>query len=101
MTYVYLDESPISHKYILRFNIELMPIQMIQGSLNVLGARLMNLNFADYCRMCRDVLRADVSGKQGYPLIYFNKNDETIQFLRILDKRIKYAIKYKENPELR
>ena len=74
---------------------------MIQGSLNVLGARLMNLNFADYCRMCRDVLRADVSGKEGYPLIYFNKNEETTQFLRILDKRIKYAINYQQNPELR
>ena len=101
MNYVYLDKSPVDNRYLLNFNIEKLPIPDLLGSMNVLGARILNISFADYCRLCRDELDADIIGKYSlYPIIGFKKNNATLNFLKLLDKRIEFLLLYyKSNDE--
>ena len=65
----YLDESPHNPGYFLiRTNVGTIPFTTMVGSLNVLPARLLNLGYADYLRFCRDILGAELKGKNHlYP----------------------------------
>lgn len=43
------------------------------GSYNILGARLLGLNYADYLRYGRDKYRGTIKGKgHKYPILQFN-----------------------------
>lgn len=92
--YFTYDESPLHpNRFMISPIIENLPIQRIDGSLNLLPARLLKLTYASYLRFCRDVLGAEIIGKNSYyPVPYFKKNKEFIQFIEFLNARAKLVI---------
>jgi hypothetical protein len=75
-------------KYILVPNWDALHIEQTEGSGAVMGARLMGLTFAQYLRFCRDICHAEVVGKgRLYPKVYFDKNEETVSFVKLLNGR--------------
>ena len=93
--YFYLDESPIyKNKYIIRLNHDkfLFPTGT-SGSYNVFIARVLNLSYADYLRYSRDRLGAELIGKQSrYVMAYYDKNQTTEAFVKLLNKRMEYIM---------
>lgn len=93
--YFYLDESPIyKNKYIIRLNHDkfLFPTGT-SGSYNVFIARVLNLSYADYLRYSRDRLGAELIGKQSrYVVAYYDKNQATETFVKLLNKRMEYIM---------
>ena len=93
--YFYLDESPIyKNKYIIRLNHDkfLFPTGT-SGSYNVFIARVLNLSYADYLRYSRDRLGAELVGKQSrYVVAYYDKNQTTEAFVKLLNKRMEYIM---------
>ena len=75
-------------KYIIRPNFNELPLKCTIGSYNILPARLMNLSYAQYLRMCRDVYGAEIIGKKTmYPMAYFSTPEQAADLLKELDKR--------------
>ena len=93
--YFYLDESPVyKNKYIIRLNHDkfLFPTGT-SGSYNVFIARVLNLSYADYLRYSRDRLGAELIGKQSrYVMAYYDKNQTTEAFVKLLNKRMEYIM---------
>ena len=93
--YFYLEESPIyKNKYIIRLNHDkfLFPTGT-SGSYNVFIARVLNLSYADYLRYSRDRLGAELVGKQSrYVVAYYDKNQATEAFVKLLNKRMEYIM---------
>ena len=93
--YFYLEESPIyKNKYIIRLNHDkfLFPTGT-SGSYNVFIARVLNLSYADYLRYSRDRLGAELIGKQSrYVMAYYDKNQATEAFIKLLNKRMEYIM---------
>lgn len=93
--YFYLEESPIyKNKYIIRLNHDkfLFPTGT-SGSYNVFIARVLNLSYADYLRYSRDRLGAELIGKQSrYVMAYYDKNQTTEAFIKLLNKRMEYIM---------
>ena len=93
--YFYLEESPIyKNKYIIRLNHDkfLFPTGT-SGSYNVFIARVLNLSYADYLRYSRDRLGAELIGKQSrYVMVYYDKNQTTEAFIKLLNKRMEYIM---------
>ena len=93
--YFYLEESPIyKNKCIIRLNHDkfLFPTGT-SGSYNVFIARVLNLSYADYLRYSRDRLGAELVGKQSrYVVAYYDKNQTTEAFVKLLNKRMEYIM---------
>ena len=75
-SYFICEETPYHPgKYIVRPVHCNLPLTYTEGSYNLLAARLMNLGYADYLRMCRDVYGAEIIGKNElYPVAYFSNS---------------------------
>lgn len=60
------------------------------GSFNILPARILNLSYPDYLRLCRGQFGADLCGKQGYsyPLFTKENGDRLIKILNKIAKQI-------------
>lgn len=99
MTYYIIDESPIQNgKYMLRPNYPLLPLNGTKGSYNVLGARIMNLSYSDFLRMCRDLYGAEIIGKNKmYPIAYFPNYKSAQPLVDELNRRIKILLKERGN----
>lgn len=99
--YFYLDESPLyTNKYIIRMNFDkfLFP-HGTSGSYAVFVARLLNLSYADYLRYARDRLGAELVGKKSkYVTAYYDKNETTLAFINLLNKRMEYVMNEHEFP---
>lgn len=81
-------------KYIIRPNFDKLPLKCTIGSYNILPARLMNLSYAQYLRMCRDIYGAEVTGKKTmYPIAYFSNEEQAAKLLKELDKRVEKLLK--------
>ena len=96
----YYDESPVNPPYgVLRVDVEKIPHGKMSGSWNILPARLLGINYADYLRFCRDVLNAQIVGKNTkYPIPYFRQSNETQQFIRLLNKRVELLFWERDHP---
>ena len=90
----YMDESAINPGlWMIRVHVDLLPFSTTIGSLNVLPARLLNLHYADYLRFCRDILFADVRGKNKlYPVPYFKRDALLDQFIKLLNARAEFVL---------
>lgn len=99
--YFTLEENPAQpSKYRININFDLLPKMSTPGSYTILFARLMNLSFAQFLRMCRDVCGAEIVGKNSkYPSIYFKKNINTVAFVRLLNSRMNYVVWEREHPD--
>lgn len=96
----YIDESASNPGYFLvRTDITKIPFETTIGSLAVLPSRLMNLDYADYLRFCRDILEADIRGKNNlYPIAYFKRNELLDSFVKLLNKRAEFVLWEIKNP---
>ena len=98
-----LEESPYRPgRYTIRINFEKLPQMSTTGSYNILFARLMNLSYAQYLRMCRDLFSADIVGKDSlYPVAYFVKNIHVVALVRLLNSRMNLIMWEREHPDWR
>jgi len=97
----YLDESPHNPgKYMIRVNIDLIPFTTTIGSLNLLPARLLNLSYAQYLRFCRDIVGAEIHGKNClYPVAYFYRDPLSDQLVKLLNARTELVLWEDEHPD--
>ena len=97
----FIEELPSdTHKFIIGLNHENLKLKSTNGSFNVICARLMNLTYANYLRMCRDVLGAEIRGKnQKYPIAVFRKDKNLYQLVKLLNARANLALYENENKE--
>ena len=99
--YFNLDTSPVyTNKYVIRVNTDGLPFPYgTSGSYNVLVARLLNLTYADYLRYARDRLGAELVGKRTkYVTPYFDRNETTLAFVKLLNKRMEYILNEQKFP---
>lgn len=99
--YFFFDESPLyKSKYVIRIN----PSKVLfpngtRGSYAVLPSRLLNLSYANYLRYARDRLGAELIGKnRRYVIAYYEKNQTTEAFLKLLNKRMEFIMNEREFP---
>ena len=99
--YFSLRETPYRPGwYVLEINFSELPQMNTTGSYSILPARLMNISYPQYIRMCRDVLGAEVIGKnKAYPIVYFKKNLNTSAFIRLLNGRMYCVLWEREHPD--
>lgn len=96
----YMDESASNPgKYLIRVNVDLIPFETTIGSLAVLPARLLNLSYAQYLRFCRDIIGAEIHGKNClYPIAYFKRDMVFEQFIKLLNARTEFVLWEDEHP---
>ena len=70
-------------------------LESTEGSFNIIGARLFNLSYANYLRMCRDIYGAELYGKNTiYVVPYFKeKSGKTKELLEELNNRANEVLK--------
>ena len=99
--YFFLDESPYyKEKFLIRLNHDefLFP-NGTKGSYGVFISRLLNLSYAEYLRFARDVLGAEIIGKNNkYPVAFFDRSDALNQFIKLINKRLEYILFAREHP---
>lgn len=90
MKYFKAEESmAYSGKYMLVPIHDKLPLTRTSGSYNILVARLLNLEYADYLRYCRDVVGAELIGKNScYVIPYFSDLTKLNQLIKELDNRV-------------
>lgn len=89
--YFELVESPYNTgKCIIKPKYENLGIERIgKGSYVILPARLCELSFPEYLRMCRDIYGAEIVGKgQLYPTAYFNKDSKAKELVKYLNSLV-------------
>ena len=97
MVYFIEQESMLNNKYMVGLYIPLLPITSSNGSLNILAARVMNLSYASYLRMCRDLYGAEITGKNHkYCVAYFNNIKDMQPLLDELNRRTMIILKERE-----
>lgn len=99
--YFELDSSPIyPEKFVIRVNPEGFPFpNKITGSLGLLCARLMNLDYITYLRFLRDELGAEIHGKRSrYMSIYFDLTNDVKSFVKLLNARMNYVMNEQQFP---
>lgn len=99
--YFVLEESPlVPKKYLIKPVFENFPSLSTTGSYNVLPARIFGLSYPQYLRFCRDIIGADIIGKNHvYPVAYFKKTINTNAFLRLLNSYTNLIFWEKEHPD--
>jgi len=84
----YLEESTSQPgKYIVKVHHEQFHCKSTLGSYSLLGARLLNISWANYLRLCRDEYGAEIYGKDTYyPIAYFNKDKKAELLIETLNR---------------
>lgn len=94
MVYFVAEQAMSNNKYMIKVNVPNLPIEYCKGSLNILAARIMNLSYASYLRMCRDLYGAEIYGKNHvYCVAYFNNYEDVKPLLDELNKRTEFILK--------
>lgn len=95
------DESA-SHpgKWIVRPVLDSFHLDSTSGSFNVICARLFNLDYPQYLRMCRDCFGAEIIGKNSmYPVAYFKRSNELDALIDNLNARANLVLWEREHPD--
>lgn len=95
------DESA-SHpgKWIVRPVLDNFHLDSTSGSFNVICARLFNLDYPQYLRMCRDCFGAEIIGKNSmYPVAYFKRSNELDALIDNLNARANLVLWEREHPD--
>lgn len=97
----YRDESAsYPGKYLIRANLDTFHLGCIKGSYNIIQARLFNLTYANYLRMCRDCFGAEIIGKNSmYPVAYFKRSKELDALIDNLNARANLVLWEREHPD--
>lgn len=99
--FFYLEKcTTFKQKYLIRLNYEGLPFPNgLNGSANVFVAHVLGLQYADYLRYCRDRLGAEIIGKNlRYPTPYFDNTKEVKMLVKLLNKRMEFALNEREFP---
>lgn len=94
--YFTLEESPYQSGYnTINIDEDKIHIGPTSGSRNVFMARLMNLSWANFLRLCRDNYGAKLVGKKSiYVVPYFPKDKDGGRLLcKELNKRMDFIFK--------
>lgn len=97
--YFYLEESPCNKgKYMICLSHNEFPFEDgTKGSYNVIVARFLGLSYAQYLRFARDILGAELIGKNSlYIVSYFKRSDAVNQFIKLLNKRMELVMLERE-----
>ena len=97
----YRDESAsYPGKYMIRVDLEKFHLDSTKGSYNAIGARLMGLTYANYLRMCRDIYKAEIVGKNStYPYPVFKLSKELEDLIEQLNTRASLVLWEREHPD--
>lgn len=88
-----IELSPYHNKYIISINHNNFRLGPTKGSYNIIMARLFNMSYATFLRMCRDVYGAELIGKKSmYPVPYFTESAKAMEVARLLNKRAEYVL---------
>ncbi len=96
-----VEESP-NHpgRYIIAPQHDNFHLYSAKGSFNIICARLFELSYAQYLRMCRDVLGAEIIGKNClYPVAYFSDKIAADRLCKLLNARANYVLWMRENSD--
>lgn len=75
-------------------------LESTTGSYNLICARLMNLTYPQYLRMCRDCFGAEIIGKDSiYPIAYFKRGKEMDALIELLNARANLVLWEREHPD--
>lgn len=78
----YVDERPRGG-----FLVKFYPTAPTSGSFAVMGARALNVPFADYLRLCRDAFGARIIGKKSkYPIAIFSTKESAMKLCNLLNE---------------
>ena len=98
----FIKDESASHpgKWIVRPVFENFHLDSTSGSFNVICARLFNLDYPQYLRMCRDCFGAEIIGKNSmYPVAYFKRSKELDALIDILNARANLVLWEREHPD--
>ena len=96
-----LEESPYHQGYyMIAVNHDSFYLSKAKGSYHIIQARLMNLTYAQYLRMCRDICGAEIKGKNSmYPVAYFKKGEAVNKLIDLLNTRANIVLWEREHPD--
>ena len=87
-------------KWIVRPVLDNFHLDSTSGSFNVICARLFNLDYPQYLRMCRDCFGAEIIGKNSmYPVAYFKRSKELDALSDNLNARANLVLWEREHPD--
>lgn len=91
--FFFSDESITNKgKYLIRLDFDVVRKKFptgTMGSYDILTARVLNLDYCDYLRYCRDCYGAELVGKNNkYITVYFNSKESADKLVKILNDRI-------------
>ena len=97
----YYEESPYHPGYyLIHFHHDWFNTEYTSGSFNLMAARLLDLGYADYLRMCRDVFGATLMGKgEIYPIACFKKGESLFALLKLLNSLANTVMFEVEHPD--
>ena len=82
-------EIPSGGEYILslseKFH-EIFPSYICSTSYSVLAARLLGMNYIDYCKYLA-VNGAELRNKKGYPIAYFKNKEDAAKICEMINKQ--------------
>ena len=96
-----IEEAPYNPgKWIIVPVHENFLLKSTTGSFNIIGARLLNLSYAQYLRFCRDMVGGELSGKgHKYPVVYFQRGERLQAFVRLLNSTANLVLWEREHPD--
>ena len=98
----FVKEESASHpgKWMIRPVYDNFHLDSTEGSFNLICARLMNLTYPQYLRMCRDCFGAEIIGKDSnYPVAYFKRSEELDGLIALLNMRANLVLWEREHPD--
>ena len=98
----FMREESAAHpgKWLVRPVHENFHLGETTGSYNLICARLFNLDYPDYLRMCRDCFGAEIVGKNSmYPVAYFKRSKELDALIELLNARANLVLWEREHPD--
>ena len=98
----FIKDESASHpgKWIVRPVLDNFHLDSTSGSFNVICARLFNLDYPQYLRMCRDCFGAEIIGKNSmYPVAYFKRSKELDALIDNLNARANLVLWEREHPD--
>ena len=85
MKHFTIEQSPYSSKYRINPSDEVYSYFAGINFAGRIGARILGLSFANYCRFARDKYNATIYGKLGYPYIQFEEKADAQKFADLLN----------------
>ena len=98
----FVKEESASHpgKWMIRPVYDNFHLDSTEGSFNLICARLMNLTYPQYLRMCRDCFGAEIIGKDSnYPVAYFKRGEELEGLIALLNMRANLVLWERDHPD--